>query len=77
MNTSTMAVIAASVLAGAWLFFAFISGVGKTFKDTNAPHTNSAAARSKQEENIQEIQRRHRQAMEDMKQKIADGQHRY
>ena len=77
MNTSTMAIIAFSALLGAWLFFTFISGVGKTFKDTNAPYMNSAAARSQQKENMQEIERQRRQAMDDMKQKIADGRRRY
>ena len=76
MNTSTMAVAVFCVLAGAWLFFAFISGVGKTFKNTDTPGMNSARLRSQQEEAIQETQRKHRQAMDDMKQKIADGQHR-
>ena len=72
-----MAIIASSVLLGAWLFFTFISGVGKTFKDTNAPNSNSAAARAQQKESIQEIERQRRQAMDDMKQKIADGQRRH
>ncbi len=72
MYITNMLLIGLGIFAAAWLFFGFISGVGKTFK---APPkiSNTAQLRSQREEAIQEAQRKQRQAMDDMKQKIADG----
>ncbi len=72
MYITNMILIGLGIFAAAWLFFGFISGVGKTFKAP--PKTsNSAQLRSQREEALQEAQRKQRQTMDDLKQKIADG----
>ncbi len=72
MYITNMILISLGIFAAAWLFFGFISGIGKTFK-TPPKTSNTAQLRSRQEESVQETQRKQRQAMDDMRQKIADG----
>ena len=72
MYITSMILAGLGIFEAAWLFFGFISGVGKTFK---APPktTNHAQLKSQQEEAVQEARRKQRQTIDDMKQKIADG----
>ena len=72
MYLTNMILIGLGIFAATWLFFGFISGVGKTFK---APPkiSNAAQLRSQREEAIQETRRKQLRAMDDLKQKIADG----
>ena len=75
MYITNMLLIGLGIFAAAWLFFGFISGIGKTFK-TPPRISNTAQLRSRQEEFLQETQRKQHQAMDDLKQKIADGTHK-
>ena len=72
MYITNIILLGLGIFAATWLFFGFISGIGKTFK-TPAKTSNAAQLKSQQEEAVQETQRKQRQAMDDMKQKIADG----
>ncbi|MBI3314410.1 MAG: hypothetical protein HYZ86_00515 [Candidatus Omnitrophica bacterium] len=72
MHIINIILIGLGIFAAAWLFFGFISGISKTFK-TPPKISNTAQLRSEQKDTLQETQRQHRQLMDDMKQKIADG----
>ena len=72
MYITNMILIGLGIFAAAWLFFGFISGIGKTFK-TPPKTANHAQLKSQQEEAAQEARRKQRQTIDDMKQKIADG----
>ncbi|GEM_PF-2972213 len=72
MYITNLILIGLGIFAAAWLFFGFISGIGKTFK-TPPKTADHAQLKSRQEETAQEAQRQQRQTMDDLKQKITDG----
>ena len=72
MYITNIILLGLGIFAAAWLFFGFISGISKTFK-TPPKTSNTAQLRSQRKDALQETQRQHRQLMDDMKQKIADG----
>ena len=72
MYITNIILLGLGIFAAAWLFFGFISGIGKTFK-TPAKISNAAQLKSQRQEAVQEARRKHTQAMDDIKQKIADG----
>ena len=68
-------IIFAGILA-AGIFLGFIGGAPKNFKsDLTSLHTQSAQIKKKQKQSIEETELKRRQMMEDLRQKIRDGQH--
>ncbi len=77
MNLTIIIIIA---IAGLWFigaFLGFISGVPKTFKNDNTSHINAAAVQSQTKELAESTEQNRKKMMDDMRQKISDGQRRY
>jgi len=76
MNWGTILVVA---FAGLWalsLFCAYISGLSKTFSRTPAA-MDSSSLKTQEQKIIQDTKDKQQQMMDDIKQKIQDGNKKY
>ena len=68
------------VVGGLWflgVFFTFIGGMPKVFQNAPASTIDASHVRSQQKTTVQDTEEKRRQMMEDMKQKISDGNRKY
>ncbi len=72
MNTPLLIVIALALLLTVAAFFGFIGTVPKAFQPQQQSTINGKTMQRAQQDSTETTQIKHRQLMEDMKQKIAD-----
>ena len=68
------------VVGGLWflgVFFSFIGGMPKAFQNAPTSTIDASHVRSQQKTTVQDTEEKRRQMMEDMKQKISDGNRKY
>jgi hypothetical protein len=59
------------------LFLSYMTGIGKTFKQTPASSLQSSTIKDQQHQSAQDTQRRQQELMDSIKQKISDNNHKF
>lgn len=73
MNTTIIIVMFAAILFAMGTFFGFIGGIPKTFKNQPTSSLDGEKIQKNQRTSAEDTQEKHRQLIEDMKQRISDG----
>lgn len=72
MNTPLIIIVAFALLAAVAGFFGFIGSMPKAFQSQQQPSVSGKMMQQAQQDSTEDARLKHRQLMDDMKQKIAD-----